>query len=956
MYQRHVIIVLLFCLLSKGILYAQFYESGTSPTSIRWQQIHTDHFRVIFPVDIAHQGQHAANVLEFIRQAEGKTLHHYPKKIPVILHNRSVISNGFVTWAPKRSEWFLTPPQDNYAQNWLEQLAVHEYRHVVQIDKLNQGFTKALGFAIGQQGVGVVSGLLPKWFLEGDAVVTETALTSTGRGRDPAFEMPLRTIALSGKYMEYDKALFGSYRSYVPNAYELGYQMVAWTREKYNPDVYSTTIDFVGREPYFFFLYPFKLGLKRRTGYVTRHLYEHAFDDLTQRWREQEQRTGYDTVPTLNHRKNRLYTNYRSPQYVNDSIFLVQKTGMAQIAQWIQIDKNGKEQVAFTPGNINSEHISYANGYLTWSEMVSDVRWTNRSYSVIKILELQTGKVQTLQQHTRFFAPSLSPDGKTIAVVEISLSGESSIVLLDVASKTEKGRIASPDHALLQTPSWSKDGTYLLVIVNRKEGKSIDKIDIASGWYTTVLPPTYDDISLPVDAGKYTLFTGYYNGITNIYAVDDSTGEVAQVTSSRFGAFDPQPNMTNNRMLHAEYSVDGYNLVETPLDPSKWIPADQITNHSLKLYEVIAQQENFNLQDSIVPSTQHHIKPFRKWAHLFNIHSWAPLYYEVNTTDVTSTKLYPGLVLFSQDLLGNLTASAGYSWRGYSAYHASFTYSGLYPIFDVTLDYGGQQPVYGPRDDGQHTFNPQDKDMEISARTYVPFLLTRNRFITGITPQVKLSYSNSYLYSKITETYQRGLWEMAYSINIYRYLKMSLRDLAPRWGVILQAAFKHTPVNTEQLGYIYYAYGRIYAPGFAKHHSLQLSGAWQQQKTNYFLFSTMIDFPRGYPNGRTEKLSVGTMEYRFPLWYPDWNWSFFVYIKRLRANLFCDVAENHYRMVNNINQLKWQTDKIISVGIDLMADMNLLQISFPMNIGLRTVYVPELNEVQPSLLFHVNLN
>jgi hypothetical protein len=231
---------------------AQFSESGTEPASVRWQQIHTEHFRVIFPTDAAHDGQRAANVLEYIYSKEGKTLNHQPAKIPVVLHNRTAFSNGFVSWAPKRSEWFLTPPQDNYAQDWLEQLAVHEYRHVVQIDKLNQGITKALGFAVGQQAVGAISGLLPMWFLEGDAVATETALTNAGRGRNPAFEMPLRTIALSGKYQKYDKALFGSYRDHVPNHYELGYQIVSWTRERYGAKTFETSADFVARKPFLF--------------------------------------------------------------------------------------------------------------------------------------------------------------------------------------------------------------------------------------------------------------------------------------------------------------------------------------------------------------------------------------------------------------------------------------------------------------------------------------------------------------------------------------------------------------------------------------------------------------------------------------------------------------------------------------------------------------------------------
>ncbi len=953
-----IIFSVLFAWMQGNITYAQFYESGTEPTSVRWRQINTGHFRVIYPVGADSAGQRAANTLEYIYIAEGKTLNHYPKKISVVLHNRPVLSNGFVSWAPKRSEWYLTPPQDNDAHNWQDQLAVHEFRHVVQIDKLNQGFTKALGFAIGQQAVGVVSGLLPKWFLEGDAVATETALSNAGRGRNPAFEMPLRTIALSGKYQQYDKALFGSYRDHVPDHYELGYQMVSWIREKYGPRTFETTVDYVAHEPYFFFLYPFKLGLKKETGYVTGQLYRHAFDDLTQRWHEQEQKTGYDSIPPVTQRTTDMYASYRSPQYINDSLFVVQKTGIAQIAQWVLVDKHGNERKIHTPGIINSERITYSNGLLAWTEEVQDVRWTNRSYSVVKLYDIQTGKERMLQRHTRFFSPVLSPDGKTLAVVEIPVVGDCTIVLIDVATGKEKERLPNPGSgALLQTPSWSRNGKSLLVIVNNKEGKSIARLDVTSGLYTTVLPSTYDDIAYPADGGTHVFFTSYYNGITNIYAVDVLNGKVAQVTSSRFGAFDPQPNPGGNRMAYAEYSVKGYDLVETNLDASQWTPVEQMTDHSLKLYETLARQENFNVQDSVIPASRHKVKPYRKWSHLFNVHSWAPLYYEVDASDVTSTELYPGLVLLSQDLLGNLTSSVGYSWRGYNAYHAAFTYKGLYPVFDFKFDYGGQKVVYGGPTDRPVTFNPQGKNTEIDVRSYIPFVLTRNRYVTGLVPQAKLTYNSSYLYSQETDTYQPGLWELGYSLQVYRFLKTSRRDLAPRFGALVQGVFQHAPFNSEQLGYIYYMYGRVYLPGVVRHHSLQISAVWQQQKPNDLMFGTLINFPRGYSNRGTEKLSMATFNYSLPLMYPDWQWSFLVYAKRLRTNLFCDIAENRYRMLDrNINQLFWQSDRMLSVGIDLLADVNLLQINFPINLGVRTVYVPETGKVQASLLFNVTLN
>jgi len=122
-----------------------------------------------------------------------------------------------VLWAPKRMEIFTCPPQDTYAENWLQQLAIHEYRHVVQIDKLNQGMTKVLTYVFGEQATGAILGLfIPLWLVEGDAVCTETALSNSGRGRLPSFEMKLRAQTLTKINLNYDKAVFGSYKIICP--------------------------------------------------------------------------------------------------------------------------------------------------------------------------------------------------------------------------------------------------------------------------------------------------------------------------------------------------------------------------------------------------------------------------------------------------------------------------------------------------------------------------------------------------------------------------------------------------------------------------------------------------------------------------------------------------------------------------------------------------------------------
>ena len=113
---------------------AQFFQTGQDPSSIRWRQINTEQFQVIYPEEFEKEAKRISFVLEKVYQYGWKTLNFHPRKISVILHTRTVNSNGLVAWAPKRIELFTTPNQQIYAQDWLEQLSLHEFRHLVQLE------------------------------------------------------------------------------------------------------------------------------------------------------------------------------------------------------------------------------------------------------------------------------------------------------------------------------------------------------------------------------------------------------------------------------------------------------------------------------------------------------------------------------------------------------------------------------------------------------------------------------------------------------------------------------------------------------------------------------------------------------------------------------------------------------------------------------------------------------
>ena len=88
--------------------------------------------------------QRVANLIEHLYLSEIKTMDYPFKKLTLLLSTHSAISNGYVTLAPRRSEWYATPFQlGSDDGDWYELLATHEMRHVAQYGKLaNRGINK----------------------------------------------------------------------------------------------------------------------------------------------------------------------------------------------------------------------------------------------------------------------------------------------------------------------------------------------------------------------------------------------------------------------------------------------------------------------------------------------------------------------------------------------------------------------------------------------------------------------------------------------------------------------------------------------------------------------------------------------------------------------------------------------------------------------------------------------
>lgn len=931
---------------------AQYYDVGQDPASVKWRQIKSDNFTIIYPVGFSKQAMHLANTLQYVREVGTKTLGHKPKHLTVILHNRTVVANAFSLWAPKRNEFFTCPPQNNYAQDWMEQLATHEYRHITQMDMLNKGFTKVLSWVLGQQVTVAVLGLfVPMWFMEGDAVATETLITKSGRGRIPSFEMKVRAQVLGDKMYSYDKSVLGSYKDYVPDQYNFGYQMVAGARKKYGPQIWESAMNYTAKYP--FLVIPYNIGLKKVSGLSKVKLFEQIYSELDSCWKIQDAKTKLNTARSLTPDKQKIYTNYKFPHYVSDSVILAEKSGMDDIARFVQISGN-KEKVIHTPGfyayeslsitktidpgnngeeknspnAYTTDNLSITKNFLVWAERKFDPRWSLRDYSVIVTRDIKTGKTRQITHKTRYFAPYLFPDAQKIAAVEVDENNNCAMVILDSKKGDVIKKFKAPENTQYLTPSVSDDGRHIVAVRFNEQGKTIVFVSPYDGSEKVMLKPAYDEITNPILYKNYLFFNGVYSGIDNVFAMDTLTGKVFQVTSARFGAGDIDISPNGKKMVYASYTPDGYQILESDFDPASWLPIEEVKDFSVQLYKSIIGQES-GLVDSVnIPNNIYPDKPYHKWQHLFNPHSWAPV--SINSSNIS---FQPGVSVMTQNMLSTMIGTLGYEYQyndKIGKYYANLSYRAWYPVFDVAYSYG--EDVYYDKINEDLTNKYTWKTSDLKLQASLPLTFTIGHYIQFIDPAIAVRNLNTFDVPVIPNTTVIDHYQaMTYSFSAFNQVKSVERDMRPRWGQDFSFQYKHTPFSGTDFGSVMKLQGSLLFPGIGRHHSLMLTGGMQKKTDGDLSFSDILQYPRGYHDQENNDITLLSASYKLPLLYPDLKIGSLFYFKRLKADFFYDYAKGtNPGVVTEYN----------STGVELTTDMNVFRFLFPVDVGVRACYLP----------------
>ena len=916
--------VILFVLLFTSTVEAQFYSAGVDPSGVHWKQVKDDRIRIIFPEGYEMQAIALLGHLKEVKKEAVKTLPATVPSISVVLHNQTAQANGFVTWAPKRMELFTQADQNTYPQDWLKQLAIHEFRHVVQISNMRQGMTKVLSYLLGEQAIGAVIGLyIPTWFLEGDAVSFETAYSKTGRGRTPSFFMPY--VSMLDKYggFTYEKAVFGSYKHFVPDHYVVGYHLVSFSRFYYGERIWKSVLDNVARRPYS--IIPVSQALKKWTGLSKFKWYK---------WSAQRIKSQYADrivlVKKLSHDFNvnqhsTDFVSYRFPHYINDSTIVAEKSGLSYVKEWITMNRHGKEQHLIFPGFYTISNTSLSEGRLYYTEYKFDKRWTHRLWSDVKELDLNTTKKKN-RTHKKYTA---SPAAKGQRLVYIEQDKYNAFELVVNDGFDSLLRLEAPPRQMLFTPVWESDSTIICIALDQERGKYFIRLNVLTKQWTALSVPLFYDINQPVVWKQFIIHRGAYESKEQLYAYDTLTDLRFRITREPYEATDPSIN--KDRLLFSSYTANGYVIKEQSLDPTDWIEVTLSDDHwNNAITSAMSKQEHSvkSLPDS--SSLSYTISKYRKAKHLFNFHSWAPLY-----VDVDNATVHSGASVFLQNLLSTSFLSAGYLFDNTEQtgkWIMNYQYTGFYPVLSFSASVGDRfMKRYG-------SWKQFNFDMGIA----LPFNLTHGPYTEKITVSILPHWQSIYdVQENIGGLVNHDLLNVSYRLDYSRLFRLSPRDLRPEKGQSVFFQYRHAPWG--DFSYASFIAGSVstWLPSFWKHHSILAKAQGHHYEGGGRYLSSPIAFPRGYAYLFSQDLIRGSVDYAFPLFYPDWRVTPLLYIKRIKANLFYDAAWAS----QNTDMLFYD-----SKGLDIRIDFHFANFLAPIDAGIRFYQLNNRNSINYQVL------
>jgi hypothetical protein len=565
---------------------AQAAGSNAEP----WQTLTTEHFEVHFAERLAPLAPGVAEMAEQAWHLLTPWLGHAPPgRTHVVIDDSGDSANGFAFVVPRETMHVNAVPPEldgvlGHADNWMWNLIVHEFTHVVQIGTIS-GIPELANIPFGRRFAPNQN--LPRWFLEGLATYAESVHTGTGRVHATLFRT-MRDQAFVGGVAPTLGQLSGL-PDHWPGAtgwYLFGGFFVADIAERRGSDALAAYFADYGDD-----VLPYGVNRTAR---------EHLGAGIDVMWSDWTRAAADEAQRRARLRAEAGLTPTRAVtrRGWNSRAVIALRSGLAA---WIRSDAAGPARIEwFDATGAQNERIvdgvvDLAPGPGAEEVLASVVTpsWRGTSYRDLWRIDLRTGRHTRVTTDARLREPDLAPDGRRALAAAVR-DGRTDLVEVDLASGHVRPICRGPAWSRFAMPTYLDDTSAIAVLQAEGDGTRLVRVDLSSGEVSPLTDGT-DTVLDPHAVGDGSIiFVSDRTGAFEVHRLELSTGVTTRLTRTAGALFSPTVAKESGRwdnpfafapslypggpsdadqgfLFASSYGPNGYDIVAMPWAPGSTV-------------------------------------------------------------------------------------------------------------------------------------------------------------------------------------------------------------------------------------------------------------------------------------------------------------------------------------------------------------------------------------------------
>jgi len=919
-----------------GISHARYDTSWT------WRTLSNEHFTIYYPEGHEAFAQRVYNLSDEVYDDITGFLGVTPRRCPVVINPGTDLYNGFYAPLPNRISLYETPFYTvrgfGPGSDAVDKLFTHEFTHFVHLTTKLGWYGKLTEF-IGD-GAAISNSLSPGWVVEGLTTTTETLFTDGGRGRSALFQGTIQSFAEGEGLWSLPSA--GAHPVYAPPAgriYLAGYHMIDYLNRTFGPTAAARMARYQGEHP---------VGGTREarthvTGQSPDEFYAAFLEDFNRQVEGSQALALSAGLPEGRVIASEPLESFESHTWTDKGTILALRKGYGKRNALVEIDQTtGAVRETTFPGTLfttaplrlmnNQNHVvlsvPYPDPFGAYELDTTD----------LTLFDKDTGKYTRLTRGDHIFSAAPSPDG--LSFVAARRNGMwSELVLMDARGE-HLSPLYSPPGAYCEAPAWSPDGTAIAAVVKIGQNADIVTISPESG---TITPLFGSDIAEDNDPafspdGRFVLFASDRSGIWNIFAYNRQDKNLKQLTSVRYGAFEPRVSPDGSTLSFTRLNRGVKELCTLPFDPEAGKAVPLPAPQEMPTPDLNRVAPAVTIESTGIP-----------WAEAYKPLLHVPFF----TSDEEGSAL--GVFLLGQDPLG------------LNSYLASIFY-GLEsnrPGFDITLANRSFKPIirarlYDSAEEGNKVNGLErwQRERSLELALDLPAILqnlpshiqllgtlgTKARKFDGI-KNVELNPDKDQSFAWFTEA------------TLTRSPDAPRRDVLPTWGQSIFASYEKSIAEAggELISHNGVISIKQYLPGPMDHDGFEVTLTHQGQDGD-ISYAKDLSLPRGYDKEDSEggmnldNNLLAALEYHIPVTFPDWGVGLVLYhMARLKTSVFADYGAGWQ---DHFDAGEWTDRARLSVGTSLTAHSTLMAV-VPAEIGVEIGYKTKEESAFANFIFQI---